>query len=161
MTKILATAVHLTDDAGVVHSYLPGQRPPKWARSLITNPKAWAESDDDAPDTTAADDAAAEQAEAEEAARAAADAASAAAQAEADAEAERERAAEAARAAAVETAGTADAAATVADVPIPAGNASTQKWAEYASAKGFDVDPDVTRSDIIATLKANNVPTER
>lgn len=154
MTKILATAVHLTDDAGVVHSYLPGQRPPKWARSLITNPKAWAESDDDAPDTTAADDAAAEQAEAEEAARAAADAASAAAQAEADAEAERERAA-------VETAGTADAAASVPDVAIPAGNASTQKWAEYASAKGFDVDPDVSRSDIIAGLKANGIPTER
>lgn len=161
MSKSLATAVHLTDDSGVAHSFLPGTRPPKWARALITNPKAWSTDDDGTPDSTDADDAAAEQARADEAARAAADAASAQAQADADAAAAAEAEAEAARAAAVADAGTADAAATADVVEVPAKNASTKVWAAYASAKGFDVDDDVSRSDIITVLQANKIPTER
>lgn len=161
MAKTLAAAVHLTDDSGITHTFLPGSTPPKWARKRIDNPKAWSE-DDGAPEPTDADDAAAEQARADEAARAAADAASQEAAAAAAAEQERADAAAAEAAAAVEKAGTADAAAAIVDdVPIPAGNASTKVWAEYASKKGFDVDPDVSRGDIITTLKANGVPTER
>lgn len=61
MSKQLATAVHLTDEAGVVHSFLPGTNPPKWARDLILNPKAWSDSDDgptlnDAEPTAAAEE---------------------------------------------------------------------------------------------------------
>lgn len=55
MSKTLATAVHLTDESGIVHSFLPGATPPKWARKLITNPKAWAASDE--PDTDEVDEA--------------------------------------------------------------------------------------------------------
>lgn len=46
MSKTLATAVHLTDESGIVHSFLPGTTPPKWARKQITNPKAWVESEE-------------------------------------------------------------------------------------------------------------------
>lgn len=59
MSKKLATAVHLTDDSGVVHSFLPGQTVPKWARKRITNPKAWA-ADDEATDDTSIDEAGSE-----------------------------------------------------------------------------------------------------
>lgn len=47
MSKTLATAVHITDESGIVHSFLPGTKPPKWAREKITNPKAWAEESSD------------------------------------------------------------------------------------------------------------------
>jgi hypothetical protein len=57
MAKTLATAVHLTDESGIVHSFLPGQTPPKWARPLITNPKAWSVDDaDEVPDGTVVDE---------------------------------------------------------------------------------------------------------
>lgn len=53
MSKTLATAVHLTDDSGIVHSFLTGTTPPKWARKQITNPKAWVESDETDEDEVA------------------------------------------------------------------------------------------------------------
>lgn len=49
MSKTLATAVHLTEE-GIVHTFLPGSTPPKWAADRITNPNAWsAEEESPAP----------------------------------------------------------------------------------------------------------------
>lgn len=103
MSKTLATAIHLTDDSGVVHSFLPGTTPPKWALHRIDNPKAWGE---DAPDAD----------EGEPTPAAASD--------------------------------------------IPAKNASTQAWRDYADTKGFETDDDISRTEIIAALAANGIPNE-
>lgn len=105
MSKTLATAIHLTDDSGVVHSFLPGTKPPKWARDLIDNPKAWA-AEEDGPTTDDAEPL---------------------------------------------PAATSD---------IPAKNASTQAWRDYADTKGFETDDDISRTEIIAALAANGIPTE-
>lgn len=40
----LATYVHLVDDDGNPHRFVPGDTPPSWAAQRITNPKAWAQS---------------------------------------------------------------------------------------------------------------------
>lgn len=43
---------------------------------------------------------------------------------------------------------------------IPKKNGSADAWRAYAAAKGFDVDADVKRDEIIAALKSNGIPTE-
>lgn len=46
-------------------------------------------------------------------------------------------------------------------VPAKAGRGSSQKaWAEYAQAKGVEVDADAARDDIIAACEAAGIPTE-
>lgn len=38
--------------------------------------------------------------------------------------------------------------------------ATAEAWAEYAKAKGFEIEGDATRTEIIAALEAENIPTE-
>lgn len=131
MSKTLATAVHLTDDSGVVHSFLPGQTPPKWARKRIDNPKAWAEdgsTDDDssdaADDSTETDGSTEDDSESSDGSTDSAD----------------------------------DKSGGVLEVPRK--NASTDAWRAYADSKGFETDEDITRAEIIAGLAAAGIPTE-
>lgn len=42
----LRTFVHVADEAGEVHVFGPDDKLPGWARSAITNPKAWDDSED-------------------------------------------------------------------------------------------------------------------
>lgn len=134
MSKQLATAVHITQD-GIVHTFLPGSTPPKWARDIITNPKAWGD-DDGSADPEAAPET--------EAAPSAEDTASP--QPEVEASPADAPAAEKPQV----------------DIPPKAGRGSSATaWRAYADAQGFDSDEDATREEIIATLDANGIPTEK
>lgn len=131
MSKQLATAVHITDDSGVVHSFLPGTTPPKWARKRIDNPKAWAEDSSD-ESSDAADES------------------------EGTDEEDQDSTDESDDASGDESS---DASST-ATVDVPKKNASRDAWAAYADSKGFEIDDDVKRADIIAALTANGIPVE-
>ncbi|WP_409186486.1 hypothetical protein F9C11_20545 [Amycolatopsis sp. VS8301801F10] len=48
MGNQLRTYVHVADEAGQISVFGPGDELPGWARSAITNPKAWADSEDSA-----------------------------------------------------------------------------------------------------------------
>lgn len=47
-----------------------------------------------------------------------------------------------------------------ADVDVPAGNASTEAWREYADGHHVPVPDDAKRGDIVSLLKDAGVPTE-
>jgi hypothetical protein len=130
MAKILANAVHLTDESGVVHSFLPGQTPPKWARKLITNPKAWvAEEPSDSDDESAEEPENSEQA----------------------AESQDDSSDDSTEDSSETSTETPD---------IPKKNASTAVWRAYADKNGFETDDDIKRDEIIAALAGAGIPTE-
>lgn len=131
MSKTLATAVHLTDESGIVHSFLPGQTPPKWARKRIDNPKAWAEDDSAEDDSSDAEDKSPEIDDSSEDASGSSDGSTDSAE---------------------DGSGGA--------LEVPRKNASTDAWRAYADSKGFETDEDITRAEIIAGLAAAGIPTE-
>lgn len=133
MSKQLATYVHVFDENHETHVFGPGDKVPGWAKKQITNPKAWAaaESDDDLDEDLESDD------ETEELE---------------DDDSEHEES---------EDDDSEEDDDESSSLPPQRGKGSgVARWRRYAEANEFEVDEDAGRDEIIAALKANDIPVE-